>query len=167
LTQLLGKGLDGSALSQTVHSNNLANENTPGFKKSEVYFKHTLEAFLSDSVPWLRRTKMAHLPLGPYTEEADRLRGTRVGHYPLKETLVSADSLKKTDVRHLGLVSETEGPRVVYNRETLALRSDGNNVDVDMEQAALAENEIYYKTLAQLLTSQYGLLRNAASEGRR
>jgi flagellar basal-body rod protein FlgB len=167
LTQLLGKGLDGSALAQTVHSNNVANENTPGFKKSEVYFKHTLEAFLQDDDPLLLKTRAAHMPLGPYTEEADRLRGTRAGHYPLYETPASADSMKKTGSRHLGLVTGADGPRVVYNMETYALRSDGNNVDVDMEQAAIAENEIYYDTLLQLLSEQYGLLRTAVSEGRR
>lgn len=167
LTQLLGKGLDGSALTQTVHVNNLANENTPGFKKSEVQFKHTLEAFLEDTEPYLRKTRAAHLPLGPYTEEESRLRGTRAGHYPLYETPASAESMKKTVYRHLGLVTGADGPRVVYNTETFALRSDGNNVDVDMEQASLAENEIYYDTLSQLLSEQYGLLRSAVSEGRR
>jgi flagellar basal-body rod protein FlgB len=167
LTQLLGKAMDGSALTQTVHSNNLANANTPGFKKSEVYFKHTLEAYLQDTEPYLLRTRAAHMPLGPYTEEEDRLRGTRAGHYPLYETPASAESMKKTGSRHLGLVTGADGPIVAYNRETFALRNDGNNVDVDMEQAALAENEIYYDTLTQLLSDQYGLLRSAVSEGRR
>jgi flagellar basal-body rod protein FlgB len=164
---LLGKGLDGSALTQTVHSNNVANENTPNFKKSEVYFKHTLEAFLRDDYPYLRKTRAAHMPLGPYTEEKDRLRGTRAGHYPLYETPASAESMKKTGPRHLGLVTGADGPIVAYNRETYTLRTDGNNVDVDLEQAAIAENEIYYNTLTQLLSEQYGLLRAAASEGRR
>ena len=167
MTQMLGKALDGSTLTQLVHSNNLANENTPGFKKSEVLFKHTLYAYLRDSNPLIRRTRAAHLPLGPYTEEEDRLRGTRMGHYPINETLASADSLKKTSARHLGIVTDSERARVVYNRETFALRNDGNNVDVDMEHAMLAENELYYNTLTTLLTNQYGLLRSAVSEGRR
>lgn len=41
-TKVLEKGLDASALRQDVYSNNLANVNTPGFKRDDVVFESEL-----------------------------------------------------------------------------------------------------------------------------
>jgi flagellar basal-body rod protein FlgB len=52
LTDLvLQRGLEGAGLRQQVLSNNLANANTAGFKRSDVDFESSLSAALSGSDP--------------------------------------------------------------------------------------------------------------------
>jgi flagellar basal-body rod protein FlgB len=46
LESLLHKGLDASALQHKVISNNIANVDTPGFKRSQVIFKDRLKSAL-------------------------------------------------------------------------------------------------------------------------
>ena len=59
---VLKKQLDASALTQKVIANNLANINTPGFKKSSVRFLDSLrEALDARTVP-LRTTHPRHIP---------------------------------------------------------------------------------------------------------
>ena len=42
----------------------------------------------------------------------------------------------------------------------MPLRLDGNNVDVDMEMAALAENQIEYNAYTRLLTDKISIMRS-------
>ena len=60
---------------------------------------------------------------------------------------------------------EDVSPRVTKNRNT-SMRMDGNNVDIDAENALLAKNTIYYNTLVQKLNTEYRKLRMAINEGR-
>lgn len=78
--------------------------------------------------------------------------------------------LKVTHPNHIPLtpdisVSEVE-PEIITRTETTG-RNDGNNVDIDMEMARLAENTAYYTSAAQLLSGKIGLLRSVISDGRR
>lgn len=56
-------------------------------------------------------------------------------------------------------------PVVTQNADTSMLL-DGNNVDIEAENAALAKNTIYYNTLLQKLTSELEKLSVAINEGR-
>jgi flagellar basal-body rod protein FlgB len=47
------------------------------------------------------------------------------------------------------------------------MREDGNNVDVDEEMTNLAENNIRFNTMAQLIASRFTGLKNVINEGRR
>ncbi|MFZ5753993.1 MAG: flagellar basal body rod protein FlgB [Bacillota bacterium] len=122
---LLEKALTGSSLRHSAIGNNIANANTPGYKKIEVSFQHVLE-----------------------------------------NTLEPRQTLKTTSKKHLPMANEELQPFIQENRET-TLRNDGNNVDIDMELSALAENNLYFNSLTQLLSSQLALLRQSISEGRR
>jgi flagellar basal-body rod protein FlgB len=50
---------------------------------------------------------------------------------------------------------------------TSSLRNDGNNVDIDREVSLLAQNTVWYQTLAQITQMQFSSLRTAISEGKR
>ncbi|MDY0235508.1 MAG: flagellar basal body rod protein FlgB [Gudongella sp.] len=66
-------------------------------------------------------------------------------------------TMKKTDDQHYGV--EDEGLQAtIQKRETTSINENGNNVDVDIEMAELAANEIYYSTLIQILNSKYSKL---------
>ncbi|MEW5785220.1 MAG: flagellar basal body rod protein FlgB [Bacillota bacterium] len=57
----LGKGLDAAALRQRVIAHNLANLNTPGFKRSAVTFEETLSRAKDAAGLPLARTHERHL----------------------------------------------------------------------------------------------------------
>lgn len=86
--------------------------------------------------------------------------GFKVNKVEFEEYLkkeIQGVSMKKTDDQHFGV--GTDGIQVsIEKRETTALTEDGNNVDVDLEMAELAANEIYYSTLIQILNSKYSKL---------
>lgn len=62
---ILGEALHAASLRHSVISNNIANINTPGFKKSEVAFENLLAEALSPSSNKLKmiRTQEKHLPM--------------------------------------------------------------------------------------------------------
>lgn len=57
----LAKQLDSAAVTQRVIANNVANVNTPGFKKSYVSFQDELKRALNTSAPSLITTNPRHL----------------------------------------------------------------------------------------------------------
>lgn len=61
--QTITKVLDSTALNQVLISNNIANVNTPGYKRSEVAFRDQLQRALSQKDVSLSRTNPAHLPV--------------------------------------------------------------------------------------------------------
>lgn len=122
---LLEKAMDGGVLRHSILTDNLANVNTPGFKRSDVSFRSTLDGIM-------------------------------------KSTL----KLKTTRSKHLEAREVKSGSTVVRSPET-SLRNDGNNVDIDIELATLAENTLYMNSLTQFLSSQLSLLRQSITEGRR
>ena len=60
--QVLQKQLDAAALTQKVIANNLANVNTPGFKKASVRFLDELKKALASQTLPLLTTQPRHLP---------------------------------------------------------------------------------------------------------
>lgn len=61
IINVMQKGLDASTLRQRVIANNVANINTPGFKKSYVSFEDQLQAALKSSGGPLKGTHPLHL----------------------------------------------------------------------------------------------------------
>lgn len=109
----LGRGLKAASLRQEVIANNLANVNTPKFKRSEVAFEALLAKELygdrrEGTLP-LVRTHDKHLPVSGFKKRAEA---------------------------KIELDGSTE------------MRVDQNNVDVDIEMASLAKNQIYYNAMA-------------------
>jgi len=59
--KILEKGLDAASLRQKVLANNIANVDTPGFKRSDVNFEAVFNEALNNELP-LKRTSPKHLP---------------------------------------------------------------------------------------------------------
>lgn len=64
--QILERSLDAASLRQKVLSNNIANVDTPNFKRSDISFESTLQASLNEDTPLIRgfRTDPRHIPIG-------------------------------------------------------------------------------------------------------
>ncbi|CQR71476.1 Flagellar basal body rod protein FlgB [Sporomusa ovata DSM 2662] len=60
---VLEKALSAASLRHKVISNNIANVNTPKFKKSEVSFENQLELAMSSEKAPIARTHERHLPV--------------------------------------------------------------------------------------------------------
>ncbi|GAU79882.1 flagellar basal body rod protein FlgB [Fusibacter sp. 3D3] len=117
---LINKALDGSWMKNSAIASNLANVNTPGYKKETVNFEDVLrsEMNLNTGVP-----------------------------------------MTKTDARHIDPYNS--GTITSEKVNDTSYRVDGNNVDVDVENAELAKNTIYYNSLVTEINGQYNRLKSA------
>ena len=124
----LGRGLAAANLRQEVISNNIANVNTPNFKKSDVVFEELLakEIGMDDSGrhPHVR-THDRHLPVG-------MIGGAKAS---------------------------------IQEDDTTTMRVDNNNVDIDIEMASLAKNQLYYNAMATELGGYVNKLKNVITSG--
>ncbi len=116
--QSLDLALGAAGKRQEVLANNLANVNTPGYKRLDVEF----DGMLAKAVDAAR------------AGDRSQLDALRPG--------VSTD-------------------------DQVAVRADGNSVDVDQEMAFLAENNIRYNALVQLTQKKIEGLKYVISDGRR
>ena len=71
----------------------------------------------------------------------------------------------KTDVRHYDFAASASTPGV-YSYENFRARPNGNGVNMDAEQASLAENTIYYNALIDRVSSKLSSLSNVIKGGR-
>lgn len=124
---LLEKALAGSSLRHKVISNNIANINTPGYKRMEVSFEDELAAAADSG------------------ESRQGLTRTHPGHM-LPES-AAADSSR------------------IRTIDNTSMRTDGNNVDVDAEMAAMTKNNIFYNTVAQQISVYYANIKSAIKGG--
>ncbi len=124
---LLEKALEGSSLRHKVISNNIANINTPGYKRMEVSFEEELSSAATNS-------------------------GNRSG-------------MTLTHPKHLLPPAAVPNPNRIHTVENTSLRTDGNNVDIDAEMAAMTKNNIFYNTVAQRINGYYTNIKLAIKGG--
>ncbi len=77
--------------------------------------------------------------------------------------------LQRTDSKHFpsgGSNLDTITPRISRDKSKSA-RIDGNNVDIDVQTANLANNAIKYQALADQLSAKLSRLKTVINEGRR
>ena len=122
------RGLQAATLRHAVISDNIANVNTPNFKKSNVDFEELLAKELDmDSSGKLKmaRTSPKHLP------------------EPMRKKAQAKIQLEDDDT----------------------MRVDGNNVDIDVEMAGLAKNQLYYNALTTQLGGYMTRLKSVITSG--
>lgn len=108
VNNVLGLGLSALQLRGTVISDNIANINTPGFRRNVVEFENTL------------------------LDEISAARGTG--------TPINLDDIR---------------PSVQTIFENHPLRLDGNNIDIELEMAALYQNSARYDTISISLMNNF------------
>lgn len=125
-TTLLEKSIDAAVMRNEVHNQNIANVDTPGYKKKIVRFEELFNE-----------------------QQAVTQKGTR------------------THPRHIPIEPHGLDPTVVEENAWGVARLDQNDVDINVEMAALAKNTIQYNTLIQRLNGKFSTLKNVISDGRR
>ena len=116
---VLNKAASASFTRNEIISNNIANVNTPGYKRKDVQFQSYLQAAL-------------------------------LGDHSLDSRVAEAD-LNSLDAT------------VYTDHANISYRLDGNNVDIDTENARLAENQIYYETLLESMTQEFSRIKTVLS----
>ena len=114
---VLDKAADASWMRQEAISNNIANVNTPGYKRQDVAFEDSLQEASSNS----------------------RYRSTDE----------KVANLSKADLR---IRSYTDSSGFSY-------RLDGNNVDIDTENAALSRNLLKYNALVDSINHEFSMIK--------
>lgn len=115
---VLGTSLDAASTRNDIISNNIANVNTPNYKRKDIRFE---------------------------TE--------------LKHAFSRADQ-DTVDARVKNLDLEALTPEVYTDYAELSYRYDGNNVDINNENAILAKNQIKYNGLMDLLNKDFAGLKS-------
>ena len=117
---LMKSALGGSWLKNSAITNNIANVNTPGYKRQVVNFQEVLlnKVNQSDSV-----------------------------------------NMMTTNSKHINSIHA--GEPQIENQTDTSYRVDNNNVDVDVENAEMAKNTIYYNTVVNEVNGQFARLKTA------
>lgn len=113
---VLDKAADASWKRNEIINNNIANVDTPGYKRKDVQFESYLMSALMGDNSLDKRVAEANL-----------------------------NSLEAT---------------VYTDNSNLSYRLDGNNVDIDTENAYLAENQIRYYSLLDSMTQEFSRLKS-------
>ena len=122
------RALAAANLRHEVLSNNIANVNTPYFRRSHVHFEDLLK----------------------------------------KELGLEDDPLMKvvrTHDRHLPIPYHGKTHAFIEQESTTNMRLDGNNVDIDIEMADVAKNQLYYNAMANQISSHIGKLKSVITSG--
>ena len=83
----------------------------------------------------------------------------------LNEAQTATISANRTDARHYNFNIEI-GSNGVYSNDNFRARPNGNAVNMDTEQAKLAENTIYYNALIERLNGKFGTLNSVIRGGK-
>jgi len=130
-TLIQEKALDAAWLRNEVLSHNIANVDTPTYKRKDVDFEKYLRGALDSGL--------------------DDLIVNKRHNFRFSET---------TDL-------ESIKPAVMEEYNSMAMRIDGNNIDIDEEMAQMAKNTIRYNVVTQNLNSKFSKIMHAITEGRR
>jgi flagellar basal-body rod protein FlgB len=120
------KAIDAAALRQKVISNNLANVDTPHYKRTEVNFEDAFKQAVDRSPKRLIgfKTDNQHFEINPVTD---------------------INSVQPT----------------MWRENDTFTRADDNNVDLDVEMAELAKNQVMFDSLVESLNRKFSMLKMA------
>lgn len=134
----LDRALTRSSVRGELLANNLANVNTPGYKRLDLVFEDILASVSGSAAGSGAGSPPASLR--PAVTSSAHIAGSRT--------------------------TASSAPQVTRAGGT-SLRNDGNNVDIEAEMALLAENSLYYQALVREMNNRLSALRLAVTEGRR
>ena len=83
----------------------------------------------------------------------------------LEDAQNTSISSYKSDLRHYDFTISEQGSDA-YSKDNLRARVNGNGVNMDTEQAKLAENTIYYNALIERVSSKFNTLNTVIKGGK-
>jgi len=126
----LPRAMTAASMRHEVVSHNLANVNTPNYRRSVLEFEELLAREIYGEEPdgklSMARTHDNHLPAAPRPFHAEP---------------------------------------TIFQDNTTIMRTDDNNVDIDIEMATLAKNQLYYNALVTEFGGHVTRLKNVITSG--
>ena len=144
-TDSMSKALDGLSKRQRAISGNLANADTPQYKRRDVSF----EGALNQAIKVQRNQGDQHLH-PQSNDEMMGLKTTRSGHFNIGDF----------NVTNLNDVSMD-----IEEQDNVEYRKDGNSVDVESEMVQLAKNTQRYNAITTMQTRNYRTLKSMIGGG--
>jgi len=143
-TTVLTAAMRGGAARQAAISQNIANADTPGYRRLSVSFEGALADALEDDREAMARARGSAPGAGGGPAWWDRPGVMPGAGGPI--------------------ATETAGVTAATDRvEETVVRVDGSNVDPDDEMAQLAANQLSYNTATSLLVARFGQYRSVIS----
>lgn len=128
---LIKSGLQASNVRAKTIANNMANINTKNYKKFSVVFEENLKNNSDNSNFKLKTTNDAHYS----TNSAE---------------------LKRTRDRHISSDENSYGKNInVVQDNSTSMRTDGNNVDLEVEKVNQAANTLKYNALITSINNKF------------
>lgn len=134
-TQYLEKAINVTWKRNEAISDNIANIDTPGYKRKDVNFEDYLKASTNKDTISGIMSNSRHMAIGNSSNNTN-------------------DNSSNNNIK------------VSTDNSNSTMRMDGNNVDIDVEMAELAKNQILFSTYTTLINKDFGMLRSAIREGR-
>lgn len=143
-SQVLNKAMDGLSKRHKAIASNLANVDTPNYKRRDVSFEGALSQAIHEvkgqgSLSSRQASNDEQLPM----------RVTRAEHIPIGNTAASLDDVDAE----------------IQENEDLQYRVDGNSVDVETEMVQLAKNTERFNALARMESGYFKGLRSVITGG--
>lgn len=144
----LTASMRGLELRQTAIAQNIANAETPGYRRVDVAFEDQLAAAVADAQQG-DAPGPAWLPYAPFDQAA---LNSAIGTEEMRmQTPAAERGPDAIDQFNAGLTVDG----------STYMRYDGSSMDPDQEMALLAANQLAYQTVSQFLTSRFNGLRTA------
>lgn len=131
---LLKEGINASNVRAKAIANNMANINTKNYKKFNVVFEENLKSAKDSKELQLRRTNDNHIE-------------------------GSGFELKRTNAEHFSSGNSKNGNITIEQDKSTSMRTDGNNVDLDIEKVNQAANTLKYNALITKINGNYNNLK--------
>ena len=154
--QIIEKALNLRSKKAAIITSNLVNIDTPGYKAKDLPFKKIMEQYLNadyGSGLKMETTEPGHM----------NMRGELNEGINNNISFSNDPELLATNPRHYRFGLEEDNSGLVKNSKE---RGTPNNVDLDLEMAKLAKNNLEYQATVQALIKEFEMLKNAIEGGK-
>lgn len=143
-SQAMNKALDGLSKRHKAIASNLANVDTPNYRRRDVSFEGALSHAIKEtkgigSLERRQATNDAQLPM----------QVSHASHFPIGNSAASINDVNPA----------------ITESEDLEYRMDGNSVDVETEMVQLAKNTERYNAVAKMESGYFKGLRSVITGG--
>jgi len=142
-TQAMTKAMDGLSKRHQAIASNLANVETPNYRRRDVNFEGALDHAIHNAKQSGSNSRQAS------NDESLNLKTTRAGHIAISQGEATIDSVQPD-------ISESND---------MKYRNDGNSVDVENEMAQLAKNTQRYIALSTMQSHNLKSIRSVITGG--
>lgn len=144
-SQVMNKALDGLSKRHKAIASNLANADTPNYRRKDVSFEDSLAQALKET----KQQEQSNTRRQASNDTALPMLASRPGHFAIDQAFQSVNDVE---------------PRMTES-ENIEFRNDGNAVDVESEMVQLARNTQKYLAISNLESRTMRSLKSVINGG--